>query len=75
MKWLEIIGFFKFSNWTWIAYTNNYIIIQPLDTNFDSDKESNDDGVVMPIYGGHHDAISDALQVGDNFATNPSEEG
>ena len=53
----------------------DYITIQQLDTNSDSDKESNDDGVVMPIYGGHHDAISDALQVGDNFATNPSEEG
>ena len=29
----------------------------------------------MPIYGVHHDAISDALLVGDNFVTNPSEEG
>ena len=29
----------------------------------------------MPMYGGHHHAISDALQEGDNLATNASEEG
>ena len=53
-----------------------YITIQPLEVEgFGSDEESDDDGDVMPMYGGHHDAISDALRVGDNFATNGSKEG
>ena len=40
-----------------------------------SDESSDDDGCALCMYGGHQDAISDALCVGDNFSTNASEEG
>ncbi|KAI5083476.1 hypothetical protein GOP47_0003219 [Adiantum capillus-veneris] len=44
-----------------------YISIEPLDgSDGESDQSSDDEGSDLPMYGGHHDAISDALHVGDN---------
>lgn len=52
-----------------------YIAIELEVEGFESDESSDDDNGRMPMYAGHHDALSDALCVGDNFATNASEEG
>ena len=53
-----------------------YITIESLDgTNEESDQSSDDEGSNFPMYGGHHDPISDALRVGDKFATNTDEDG
>ena len=48
-----------------------YITIEPIIDNeakYDEPNEKNE--VDMPLYVGHHDALSDTLCNGDNFATN-----
>ena len=51
-----------------------YCQIIPLAIDDDSNKDSSDEEVVdIHTYAGHHDALGDALCVGDNFATNPVE--
>lgn len=52
-----------------------YVTLEPLDENGNEGDESSDDEELdAPIYGGDHDVISDALCVGDTFATNADED-
>ncbi|MCO5547688.1 hypothetical protein L7F22_001139 [Adiantum nelumboides] len=41
----------------------------------ESEDFSDDEGSDLPMYGGQHDTISDALCIGDTFATNANEDG
>lgn len=51
-----------------------YITLEPIaDNEAECDEPDEEDEVDMPLYAGHHDALSDALCVGDNFATNAAE--
>ncbi|MCO5593702.1 hypothetical protein L7F22_047719 [Adiantum nelumboides] len=53
-----------------------YLTLEALDgDNAKSEDFSNDEGSDLPMYGGHHDTISDALCIGDTFATNANEDG
>ena len=52
-----------------------YITIEPMNGTDEEGDQSSDDESDLPVYGGHHDAISDALRVGDTFATNANEDG
>ncbi|MCO5611027.1 hypothetical protein L7F22_065276, partial [Adiantum nelumboides] len=48
-----------------------YITLEPnADNEAELDEPNEEDEVGMPLYVGHHDALSDALCVGDNFASN-----
>ncbi|MCO5581112.1 hypothetical protein L7F22_034988 [Adiantum nelumboides] len=50
-----------------------YLRIIPTEANIDEDVSS-DEEIDAPMYAGHHDDLSDALRVGDNFASNTEEE-
>ncbi|MCO5593158.1 hypothetical protein L7F22_047164 [Adiantum nelumboides] len=53
-----------------------YLTLETLDgDNAKIEDFSNDKGSDLPMYGGHHDTISDALCIGDTFATNANEDG
>ncbi len=68
-RWKQCLNITHIDNW-------EYCSLQPLDgENSESDQSSDDEESDLPMYGGHHDAISDALCVGDTFATNAHEEG
>lgn len=59
-----------------VAYVDvwEYRQLIPVDVDDDSGEDSSDEELDnIPLYAGHHDALSDALCVGDNFATNPTE--
>lgn len=56
----------------WEYRTVEPLDVDDLDSNSSSDdanSSSDDEGFDAPMYGGHHDALSDALCVGDTFAT------
>ncbi|MCO5551845.1 hypothetical protein L7F22_005349 [Adiantum nelumboides] len=53
-----------------------YLTLEALDGgNAESKDFSDDEGSDLLMYGGHHDTISDALCIGDTFATNANEDG
>ena len=58
-----------------VAYVEqwDYIQITPEDNESLNTYLSDEEGEDFPLYAGHHDALSDALCVGDNFATNTTE--
>ena len=77
-RWRRCLNITHVDSW-------EYRTLKPLDgddsssdqssDNEGSDQSSDDEGSDLPMYAGHHDAISDALCVGDTFATNAHEEG
>ena len=68
-RWRRCLNITHVDNW-------EYRTLIPIDgDNSNDDQSSDDEGSDLPMYGGHHDAISDALCLGDTFATNAYEEG
>ena len=61
------------SNATYVGEWQYHQLV-PTDIEEDSDEDAiNQEVEDYPLYAGHYDDLSDALCVGDNFATNPTE--
>ena len=68
-RWRRCLNNTHVDNW-------EYRTLEPLNgSDSETDQSSDDEGSDLPMYGGHHDAISDALCIGDTFATNAHDDG